>query len=90
MKYIIAFITAISLTVCVEQRAEIPDVLTPIVPHAEDAGVEFDLQGFISDKIAAGEKRVVIPAGRYRVMPKGGIHLLLEDIADVEIVAKGC
>ena len=49
----------------------------------------FDLQGFIAERIKAGERRIVVPPGRYRVTPRHGTHLLLKDLADTVIVADG-
>ena len=56
-------------------------------PVSRDA--EFDLQGFIDGRLKAGEHRIVVPPGRYRVTPRHGIHLLLKDLADTAIVADG-
>lgn len=53
------------------------------------AAGDFDLPGFIDAAIKAGSKRVVVPAGRYRVAPKNGRHLIFKDLADVEIIADG-
>ena len=53
------------------------------------AGEDFDLQGFVDAAMKAGAKRVVVPAGRYRVAPKNGRHLVFKDLADVEIIADG-
>ncbi|MEA3213532.1 MAG: hypothetical protein QOE70_6589 [Chthoniobacter sp.] len=50
---------------------------------------EIDLQSFINEGIKAGSKRVVVPVGRYRVTPNAGRHLLLKDLADIEIIADG-
>ncbi len=52
-------------------------------------GKEFDLQGFIDGAVKAGQKRVVVPPGRYRVKPKNRQHLVLENLSDIEIVADG-
>ena len=41
-----------------------------------DPGVDFDIQGFIDQKISAGETIIVIPAGRYRVAANGKNHHL--------------
>jgi hypothetical protein len=57
-------------------------------PGARDAAA-FDLQGFIAGRIKAGEHRIVVPPGRYRVTPRHGTHLLLKDLADTQIVADG-
>lgn len=53
------------------------------------AGEDFDLPGFIAQKLTAGEKRIVVPPGRYRVTPHGRQHLVLSDLRDVEILADG-
>jgi len=50
---------------------------------------EFDLQGFIDQSIKAGTRRVVVPPGRYRVVPRNRQHLVLRDLQDVQIVADG-
>jgi parallel beta-helix repeat protein len=52
-------------------------------------GVPFDLQNHIDQAIRSGTKSVVVPPGRYRVAPKNRQHLLLRDLANIEIVAQG-
>ena len=59
----------------------------PAVPRDGD-GLS-DLQGFLDAQLAAGGKKVVIPPGRYRVRPGRRQHLLLADLAGVQIVADG-
>lgn len=49
----------------------------------------FDLQGFINSELKKGVKKIVIPAGKYRVKPVNRQHLLLQNLKDVEIVADG-
>ncbi len=51
-------------------------------------GVPFDLQGFIDQALAAGEKRIVIAPGRYRVTPRRHCHLRLRDLEHVTLIAK--
>jgi parallel beta-helix repeat protein len=51
--------------------------------------VPFDLQGFIDGRLQAGEKRIVIPPGRYRVTPRDRQHLVLRELKDVQIIAEG-
>jgi hypothetical protein len=51
-------------------------------------GTPFDLQGFIDTALAAGQKRIVVPPGRYRVKPQRQCHLQLRGLRDVEIIAK--
>ncbi|MEM6503878.1 MAG: right-handed parallel beta-helix repeat-containing protein [Planctomycetota bacterium] len=48
-----------------------------------------DLSTIIVEAIAAGEKRIVIPPGQYRVEPQDREHLRLEGLRDVEIIANG-
>jgi hypothetical protein len=48
-----------------------------------------DLQGFINGQLSAGEKRVVVPPGRYRVAPKGRCHLRFDKLENVGIVMNG-
>ncbi|MEI6644662.1 MAG: right-handed parallel beta-helix repeat-containing protein [bacterium] len=50
-------------------------------------GTSFDLQGFIDHALAAGQKRIVVPPGRYRVKPQRQCHLRLRDLQDVEVMA---
>jgi len=52
-------------------------------------GIDFDLQGFVDKAIQAGRRPVIIPPGRYRVTPHRRQHLVLQDLADINIVAKG-
>lgn len=65
------------------------DATAPAPPRAEGAGVAFDLQGFVDAKLQLGERRIVIPPGRYRVAPRRGVHLAFKNLHDVEIVATG-
>ncbi|MDR3709636.1 MAG: right-handed parallel beta-helix repeat-containing protein [Capsulimonadaceae bacterium] len=53
------------------------------------AGVPFDLQGYIDKAVASGQKKIVVPPGRYRITPCNRIHLLLTGINDTEIDASG-
>lgn len=59
------------------------------------AQTSFDLQGFIEKQLAAGNKHIVIPPGRYRVAPvepsprvENQTHLYLRDLSDVTIEAE--
>jgi parallel beta-helix repeat protein len=49
----------------------------------------FDIQGFVDTELQAGQKRIVIPPGRYRVTPHNRQHLLLQNLRDVQIIADG-
>ncbi len=53
------------------------------------AAAAFDLQGYIDRQLKEGSKRITVPPGRYRVVPRNRIHLVLADLKDVEIVAEG-
>src|SRR5512133_2831486 len=54
-----------------------------------DNGVPFDLQGFIDQQVVAGQKKITIPPGRYRVTPRDRQHLSLRELRDVQIIADG-
>jgi hypothetical protein len=54
-----------------------------------DAAKDFDLQGFVDNELKAGNRRVVVPPGRYRVTPKNAQHLVLRDLQDVQVLADG-
>ncbi len=51
--------------------------------------VDGDLRGLILGKIQAGEKRVVVPPGKYRVTPRDRQHLIFKGLEGVEIIADG-
>ncbi len=53
------------------------------------AGEVFGLQAFVDGRLAAGDTKIIVPPGRYRVVPRGGHHLLLHDLDSVEIIADG-
>ncbi len=48
-----------------------------------------DLSALIGRELAAGSKKIVIPPGRYRGKPRGGSHLLFQNLKDVQIIADG-
>ena len=52
-------------------------------------GTPFDLQGCIDKELKAGNRRIVVPPGRYWVTPKYQQHLVLRDLKDVSILAEG-
>jgi hypothetical protein len=52
-------------------------------------GVPFDIQGFVDKAVAAGQKKIVIPKGRYRIKPHDRHHLVLRGLSDTQIVADG-
>ncbi len=45
------------------------------------------LPNFIASRIAAGDKEIIIPPGRYRVRPSSRQHLLLRGVKDTVIIA---
>ncbi|MEQ8240304.1 MAG: Ig-like domain-containing protein [Cyclobacteriaceae bacterium] len=58
--------------------------------HAQiDPGVDFDLNGYINEKLDAGETYIVVPPGRYRVPEMNNTHLRFTGRNDVTIVADG-
>jgi hypothetical protein len=52
-------------------------------------GVAFGLQEFINQQTQAGQKTIVVPPGSYRVTPRGGQHLTLRNLQNIQIVADG-
>lgn len=46
-----------------------------------------DLRALIAGELAAGNKRIVIPEGRYRVDTERGQHLAFRELRNVEIIA---
>jgi hypothetical protein len=60
-----------------------------IAAQPAPTAIDFDLQDFVDGRLKTGERRVVVPPGRYRVTPKNGVHLRFKDLADVELVADG-
>ncbi len=54
-----------------------------------DVAKDFDLQGFLDKELKAGNQRVVVPPGRYRVTPRHAQHLVLRDLQDVQVLADG-
>ncbi len=77
-KYISLLISLLSIalfiTACVEKRDKAGDIK--------------DLQAYISEKLSAGEKRVVIPAGVYKINPTKDSYLTFENLEGVYISAK--
>jgi hypothetical protein len=51
--------------------------------------VFFDLQGCIDRQLREGKTNVVVPPGRYRVIPHDRQHLVLRNLKDVQIIADG-
>jgi len=60
--------------------------------HAGTTGsapATFDLQRFINESLNSGARRIVVPPGRYRVLPQHSQHLVLRGLKDVEIITDG-
>jgi len=53
------------------------------------AAKELDLQALIQNAIDAGQKKIVVPPGKYCVSPKNDAHLILKNLADITIIADG-
>lgn len=64
-------------------------VAAPFTSGPAPAEVPGDLRGIINAALAAGEKTVVVPPGRYRVKPENSEHLRLEGLEDVTLVMDG-
>ena len=57
-------------------------------PETEKIEKTADLRALIGAELAAGNKRIVIPHGRYRVQAEHGNHLVFKNLTDVEIIAE--
>lgn len=64
-------------------------MLSSITVLADAGDTVYSLQKFIDARLAAGEKQITIPSGRYEVKPQDGVHLRLRGLHDVTIDAKG-
>lgn len=69
----------------------VPGASTAVVTRtgSESSDALFDLQSFVDNAIARGGSTIVLPPGRHRVAPTGGVHLRLKGLRDVTIVADG-
>ena len=75
-----------ALTGCREDKQDNASKPLPkIVTLAENSA---DLRALIDAELAAGNKRIVIPQGRYRVQAHRGSHLVFSGLTDVEIIAE--
>ena len=63
-------------------KAEGPEETTAV-------GRPDDLRAFLASGLAAGEKEIVIPPGRYRVQAEQGNHLVFSGLTGVTLVAEG-
>ncbi len=84
------------LLVCARtaEPAQATPATTPPPTTTEDAAPmreerRFNLPALIAKGLAAGDKEIVIPPGRYRVSPADQQHLLLRGVKDTTIVADG-
>ncbi|MBT3289890.1 MAG: right-handed parallel beta-helix repeat-containing protein [Victivallales bacterium] len=48
-----------------------------------------DLRQSIAEQVAAGKRRIVVPAGDYRVAPVDGVHLTISGLKDCEVRLDG-
>jgi len=75
-------ISALALTGCREAKETSPAGKAALTENSAD------LRALIAREIAAGNKRIVIPPGRYRVQAERGSHLVFSGLTDVEIIAE--
>jgi hypothetical protein len=64
-------------------------VTAPLSTPTFDPGVDFDLNGYINNRLDAGETTVVVPPGRYRVAHFSNTHLNFSNRNNVTIIADG-
>jgi hypothetical protein len=76
----------LALTGCRDRKENHPVQALPekVVLHERTE----DLRALIAAELAAGNKRIIIPSGRYRVQAERGSHLVFSGLADVEIIAE--
>jgi hypothetical protein len=79
-------IAVLALTGCRESEESQPAAALP----EKVARVERfeDLRALIAAELASGNKRIVVPPGRYRVPSEQGFHLQFKNLSDVEIIAE--
>ena len=80
-----AIACAVFLAGCEKNNGEQTEREMPRTPALREQTA--DLRALIDDELAAGNKRVVIPPGRYRVKAQRGNHLVFKNLSDVEIIA---
>ncbi|MCU0748197.1 MAG: right-handed parallel beta-helix repeat-containing protein [Akkermansiaceae bacterium] len=74
------------LTACGDTKEDPPAATLPEKVVLQERSE--DLRALIDKELAAGNKRIVIPQGRYRVQAQRGGHLHFSNLADVEIIAE--
>lgn len=74
------------LTACGDSKKDSPAPKLPEKVVLQERSE--DLRALIDKELAAGNKRIVIPQGRYRVQAQRGGHLHFSNLADVEIIAE--
>jgi hypothetical protein len=87
--YLAAVFTSIlscALAGCREKEQTSSASLAPLKPVLVERSE--DLRALIATGLAAGNKRIVIPSGRYRVQADRGSHLAFSNLSDVEIIAE--
>lgn len=60
-----------------------------LLTGCSQADEPFDLQGFIDQRILAGEKVITVPPGRYRIVPQNKVHLRFSGVSDLTVIADG-
>lgn len=76
----------IALTGCQEDNED--HLAAPLQEKVVLAERSEDLRALIAAELATGNKRIVIPPGRYRVQAERGSHLIFSNLSDVEIIAE--
>lgn len=67
---------------------EAPSVTKRLEIHPPtDPGIAFDLQAFIDDKIAQGQKQIMLPEGRLRLSQgRNNAHLFFENLEGISLI----
>jgi hypothetical protein len=79
---VITALLAITLTACREKAQSIAAPKPALTERTDD------LRALITAGLAVGNKRIVIPPGRYRMQAEQGSHLVFPNLTDVEIIAE--
>ncbi len=82
---LVAFTAMLALTLsgCREKQPSTSATQKPALVERSE-----NLRALIAAGLDAGNKRIVIPPGRYRLQAERGSHLVFADLTDVEIVAE--
>jgi hypothetical protein len=77
---------AFTLSGCSEDQPSTSSSSLPQNPSLTERSE--DLRALIARELAAGNKRIVIQPGRYRVQAERGSHLVFSNLTDVEVIAE--